>query len=75
MFRQMHNITQKIMLKNILNNSIGLKLQLAILKDDGENVDRYINGLRFDIQVEINLLSPKTIEKPYQFPLKVKEKL
>ena len=75
MFRQMHNITQKITLKNILNNSIGLKLQLAILKDDGENVDRYINGLRFDIQDEINLLSPKTIEKPYQFPIKVKEKL
>ena len=25
-FRQMHNITQKIMLKNILNYSIGLKL-------------------------------------------------
>eukprot|EP00253_Pinus_taeda_P016825 PITA_16825 len=35
-------------------------------EDDMEKVARYINGLRYDIQDEINLLSLKTIEDSYQ---------
>jgi hypothetical protein len=40
-----------------------------------ENVARYINGLKFNIRDEINLLSPRTIEEAYQLALKAKEKL
>ena len=36
---------------------------------------RYINGLRFEIQDEMNLLSPNLVEEAYQFSLKAEEKL
>ena len=45
------------------------------VEDNLERVARYINGLRFEIQDEINLLSPNSIEEVYQFSLKAKEKL
>ena len=40
-----------------------------------ERVARYINGLRYDIHDEINLLNLKTIEDAYQVASKVEEKL
>ena len=40
-----------------------------------EKVARYINGLRYDIQDDINLLSLKTIEDAYQVGLKAEEKM
>ena len=40
-----------------------------------ERVDRYINGLRYDIQDEIILLNLTTIEDAYQVASKVEEKL
>eukprot|EP00253_Pinus_taeda_P016200 PITA_16200 len=40
-----------------------------------ERVARYMNGLRMDIQDEISLLSPKTVEEAYQIALKAEEKL
>eukprot|EP00253_Pinus_taeda_P017000 PITA_17000 len=45
------------------------------VEDDVEKVARYINGLRYDIQDEISLLSLKTIEDAYQASLKAKEKI
>ena len=44
-------------------------------QDTDENVARYMNGLRMDIQDEISLLSPKTVEEAYQIALKAEEKL
>jgi len=38
-------------------------------------MSRYISGLRLDIQDEIILLSPNTVEYAYQFALKLEEKL
>ena len=40
-----------------------------------ERVARYINGLRYDIQDELNLLNLKTVEDSYQVASKVEEKL
>ena len=34
-----------------------------------------MNGLRMDIQDEISLMSPKTLEEAYQIALKAEEKL
>eukprot|EP00253_Pinus_taeda_P030671 PITA_30671 len=44
-------------------------------QDTDEKVARYVNGLRMDIQDEISLLSPKTVEEAYQMVLKDEEKL
>eukprot|EP00253_Pinus_taeda_P030391 PITA_30391 len=45
------------------------------VEDDLEKVARYVNGLRYEIQDEISLLSLTTVEDAYQASLKVEEKL
>ena len=50
-------------------------IRVGHAEDDIEKVARYINGLRYDIQDEISLLSLKTIEDAYQAILKAKEKM
>ena len=40
-----------------------------------EKIARYINGLMFEIQDKISLLSLKTVEDAYQASLKVEEKI
>ena len=40
-----------------------------------ERVARYVNGLRFDIQDELGLLSLRSVEEAYQVSLKAEEKL
>jgi hypothetical protein len=45
------------------------------IEENPEKVARYINGLRYEIQDEIGILSPNTVEEAYQFSLKEEEKL
>ena len=45
------------------------------MDDNPERVAKYINGLGFEIQDEINLLSPSFVEEAYKFSLKAKGKL
>ena len=52
-----------------------LSIRAGHAEDDVEKVARYINGLRYDIQDEISLLSLKTIEDAYQVALKAEEKM
>jgi len=52
-----------------------LSIREGHAEDDMEKVARYINGLRYDIQDEISLLSLKTIEDAYQVGLKAEEKM
>eukprot|EP00253_Pinus_taeda_P018546 PITA_18546 len=52
-----------------------LSIRAGHAEDEMEKVARYINGLRYDIQDEINLLSLKTIEDAYQASLKAEEKM
>ena len=47
----------------------------TLLEEDEENVFSYINGLRYAIKDEINMMSVMTVEDAYQFSLKVEEKL
>ena len=42
---------------------------------DEENIFRYKNGLRYEIQDEISMMSIRTMEDSYHLALKVKEKL
>lgn len=41
------------------------------LETDQEKLARYINGLKFKIQDELNIFSLKTVEEAYQIALKV----
>ena len=52
-----------------------LSIRTGHVEDDLEKVARYVNGLRYEIQDEISLLSLKTIESAYQASLKAEEKI
>ena len=53
------------------------KLSLRTKQSECESVKvaRYLNGLRLNIQEELNLLCPNTVHKCYQLTLKVEAKL
>ena len=52
-----------------------LSIRAGQTQGDIERVAKYINGLRFEIQDEISLLSLKTIEDAYQEASRVEEKI
>ena len=52
-----------------------MSIRVGHAEDDTKKVDRYINGLRYDIHDEIGLLSVKTIEDAYQGALKAEVKM
>ena len=45
------------------------------MEDKPDKIARYINGLIFDIQDELGLLSLRSVEEAYQVALKAEEKL
>ena len=52
-----------------------MNIRVGHIEYTSERVARYINGMRFEIQDEMSLLSPKTIEDAYQISLKDEEKV
>jgi hypothetical protein len=52
-----------------------LDIRTGKREKDDENVSRYINGLRYEIQDEINMVTVRTMKDAYQIALKVEEKL
>ena len=44
-------------------------------ENDEEKVARYINGLRYEIQYDISMITMRTVEYEYQVAMKVEEKL
>lgn len=72
----MQNLKQKGMsVKEYTEEFYRLNIRIGHVEDDLEKVARYINGLRYEIQDEISLLSLKTVEDAYQAALKAEEKL
>eukprot|EP00253_Pinus_taeda_P012243 PITA_12243 len=73
---KMQNLKQKGMpVKEYTEEFYRLNIRIGHVEDDLEKVARYINGLRYEIQDEISLLSLKTVEDAYQAALKAEEKL
>ena len=52
-----------------------INIRAGYTEDTFKKVARYMNGLKFDIQDEMSLFSPKSVEEAYQCALKVEEKL
>eukprot|EP00253_Pinus_taeda_P019746 PITA_19746 len=61
--------------KQPIKNWSRMVAKLKEAQHTAERVAIYMNGLRMDIQDEISLLSPKTVEEAYQIALKAEEKL
>ena len=76
LFRQMQNLRQRSMtMKEYTEEFYKVSIRVVETQDTDEKVARYVNGLRMDIQAEISILSPKTIEENYQMALRAEEKL
>ena len=76
LFRQMQNLRQRsLTVKEYTEEFYKMSIRARQIQDTDEKVARYVNGLRMEIQDEISVLSPKTIEEAYQMVLKAEEKL
>lgn len=52
-----------------------MNLRACYVEDTPEKTKWYINGLKMEIQDEINMISPRTMDEAYQFSLKIEEKI
>jgi hypothetical protein len=52
-----------------------LNIRACHRESNDEKVARYINGLRYDIQYEMSMVTIQTVEDAYQMALKAEEKL
>ena len=76
LFRQMQNLRQRLLIvKEYTEEFYKVSIRVGQFQDTAEKVARYVNGLKLEIQDEIGILSPKTVEEAYQMALKAEEKL
>jgi hypothetical protein len=76
LFRRMQNLRQKLMtVKEYTEEFYRLNIQAGHRESDDEKVARYLNGLRYDIQDELSMVTIRTVEDAYQMALKAEEKL
>jgi hypothetical protein len=76
LFRKLQNLRQRGMtVKEYTKEFYRLDIRTGKREKDDENVSRYINGLRYEIQDEISMVTVRTMKDAYQIALKVEEKL
>jgi hypothetical protein len=76
LFRRMQNLRQKLMtVKEYTKEFYRMNIRVGHRESNDEKVARYMNGLRYEIQDEINMETIRTVEDAYQMALKAKEKL
>jgi hypothetical protein len=76
LFRRMQNLRQKLMIvKEYTEELYKLNIKAGHRESDDEKVARYMNGLRYDIQDEMSMVTIRTVEDVYQMARKAEEKL
>jgi hypothetical protein len=76
LFRKLQNLRQKgLSVKEYTEEFYRLNIRAGHRENDEEKTARYINGLRYEIQDEINMMTVRTVEDAYQVALKAEEKL
>ena len=76
LYRQMQNLRQRLLtVREYTEEFYKVNLRAGYVEELAEKTTSYINGLRMEIQDEISMVSPKTMEEAYQCSLKVEEKL
>jgi hypothetical protein len=76
LFRRMQNLRQKLMsVKEYTEEFYKINIRAGHRESDDEKVARYMNGLRYDIQDEMSMMSLQNVEDAYQMALKAEEKL
>jgi hypothetical protein len=76
LFRRLQNPRRKgLTIKQYTKEFYKLSIRVGQREKDDENVVRYINGLIYEIQDEINMITVRTVEDYYQIAQKVEDKL
>jgi hypothetical protein len=76
LFRRMQNLRQKLMsVKEYTEEFYRLNIRAGHRESNDEKVAGYMNGLRYDIQDEMSMVTIRMVEDSYQMALKVEEKL
>ena len=52
-----------------------INIRVGHRESDDEKVEKYMNGLRYNIQDEMSMMTLQTVEDDYQMALKAEEKL
>jgi hypothetical protein len=74
--RKLQNLVKKgFSMKEYTKEFYKLNIRGGHRENDEEKVSKYINGLRYEIQDEINMMKMKTIEDAYQVSLNEEYKL
>jgi hypothetical protein len=76
LFRRMQNLRQKLMsVKEYTEEFYRINIRVGHQESDDEKVSRYMNGLRYDIQDEMSMMTIQNVENAYQIALKDEAKL
>ena len=71
LYRQVHNLRQILLtMREYIEEFYKVNLRDGYAEDSAEKAARYVNGLRMDIQEEISMISPRTMEEEYQCALR-----
>jgi hypothetical protein len=74
LFRRMQNLRQKLMtVKEYTEEFYRLNFRASHRESDDEKVAIYLNGLRYDIQYEMIIVTIQMVEEAYQMALKGRE--
>jgi hypothetical protein len=66
LFRRMQNLRQKLMIvKEYIEEFYKLNIMEGHRESDDEKAARYMNGLRYDIQDEMSMVTIRTVEDAY----------
>ena len=76
LFQRMHNLRQKGMtLKEHTEEFYHINIRVGHRQSDDEQIVRYLNGLRYDVQDEMSMVAVRNVEDAYQIAMKEEEKL
>jgi hypothetical protein len=76
LFKKLQNLRQRGMtVKEYTEEFYRLNIRTGQREKDDEKVSKYINGLRYEIQDEISIMTVRTLEDAYHIALKAEEKL
>lgn len=76
LFRRLQNLKQKDMeVQAYTEEFYKLSIREGHIEDDVEKVERYINGLRYNLQDELSLTNPRMMEECYKLAIKAEDKL
>jgi hypothetical protein len=71
LFRKLQNLRLKGMIvKEYIEDFYKMNIRDGQRERDEEKISRYMNGLRYEIQDELNMMSVRTVEDVYQFAMK-----